>query len=601
VEQRFQVHLRGIIDLLSHHLYSSPAVFVRELLQNATDAIRARQREEPGYVGEARITVGAGGEVVFEDDGIGLAEEEIHRFLATIGESSKRDAIAERRSDYIGQFGIGLLSCFMVADEISVRTRSAREGRTFSWRGRQDGTYDVREAEEPLPGPGTRVTLRPNAAGEKECAPERVFELAAHYGGMLPFPIRFRSRHEERLVNPTPPPWLGGEPGAFREKRDALLAYGKGLFGQEAVDAIPLRATAGAIEGVAYVLPFAPHFGARQKHRVYLKRMLLTESAETLLPDWAFFVRCVVNADDLRPTASREGFYEDDTLGHARQELGAELRRYLVRLAREAPSALQRLIALHALSMKALALDDDDFFALVSRWFVFETSQGTMKLEEIARLGGPIRYVPSLEGFRQLARVAAAQGLCIVNAAYTYDTAILEKLGRLSTETEVVAFSANDLPQAFEELDVEERRRVHPLLHAASGAIRGYGCELHVKKFLPADLPALYAADDQASFARDLERAKEGSDALFASLLGGLAAEAPGEIPHLYLNLHNPVIVRLVSVESPALLRTLVEMIYVQALLLAHRPLKSGEMALLNRGLGALIAAVGEAPRGMLH
>ena len=86
--------------------------------------------------------------------------------------------------------------------------------------------------------------------------------------------------------------------------------------------------------------------------------------------------------------------------------------------------------------------------------------------------------------------------------------------------------------------------------------------------------------------------------------LARLAAEA-GEMTLglgvLLLNLHNPVIVRLVSVESPALMRTLVEMIYVQALLLAHRPLMSGEMALLNRGLGALIAAVSEAPRGMLH
>src|SRR5262249_33822734 len=161
-----------------------------------------------------------------------------------------------------------------------------------------------------------------------------------------------------------------------------------------------------------------------------------------------------------------------------------------------------------------------------------------------------------------LARVAAAQGLCIVNAAYTYDTAILERLGRLSAETEVVAFSASDLPQAFEELTVDERRRAHPLLHAAAGAIRGYGCELHVKQFHPADQPALDAAGDHASFVRDLERAKEGSDALFASLLGGIAAQDPVEAPHLYLNLYNPVIVRLLGVESPELCRILVEMIY---------------------------------------
>jgi molecular chaperone HtpG len=67
--------------------------------------------------------------LLFSDDGVGLTEEELHRFLATIGESSKREALAERRNDFIGQFGIGLLSCFMVCDELLVVTRSRRAGR----------------------------------------------------------------------------------------------------------------------------------------------------------------------------------------------------------------------------------------------------------------------------------------------------------------------------------------------------------------------------------------------------------------------------------------------------------------------------------------
>lgn len=598
MQQRFQVHLKGIIELLSHHLYSSPAVFVRELLQNATDAIRARAQVEPGFAGEVKISV-RDGTIVFQDDGIGLREEEIHRFLATIGESSKREAIAERRADFIGQFGIGLLSCFMVADEIVLRTRSVHDRRTWEWRGRQDGTYDVREAAEPLGAAGTRVTLALSGGARAEWTADEVRETAARYGAMLPFPVRLDGGGGEVHVNPEPMPWR--MEGTARERRERLLEYGKSLFGQEAVDAIPLRAEAGSIEGVAYILPFTPHFGARQKHRVYLKGMLLTESAETLLPDWAFFVRCIVNSGDLRPTASREGFYEDETLARAREELGSLLRQYLIKLAREKPAALQRLMGLHALSMKALALDDDGFFRLVAPWFPFETSVGVLRLEEILRLGGPLRYSPTLEGFQQIARVAAAQGLCVVNAAYTHDTALLEKLGHLRPETEVLAFSAQDLPQSFEELTVEERRRTHGLREAATSALRGFGCEAQVKKFLPADLPALYAGDEHAAFMRDLERAREGADELFGSLLDGLGTSLPSGAPVLYLNLHNPVIVRLLDVHEPKLVRTLVEMLYVQSLLLAHRPLKSGEMALLNRGLKDLIVAITETQRGMLH
>jgi len=170
MQQLFQVNLKGIIELLSNHLYSGPHVFVRELLQNAVDALTARARLDgaaAGGEGGVRVSVRRGDgppELVFEDDGIGLTEEEIHRFLATLGESSKRRLGGEADPDLLGQFGIGLLACFLVTDEIVVRTRSARspDATWIEWRGRQDGTYAVHAVEgaaASLGGAGTRVSL----------------------------------------------------------------------------------------------------------------------------------------------------------------------------------------------------------------------------------------------------------------------------------------------------------------------------------------------------------------------------------------------------------------------------------------------------------
>ena len=116
---KFQIHLRGIIDLLSKHLYSGPEVFVRELLQNGVDAIRARQKLDPDFAGSLNLELhtpkGKPATLVATDDGIGLTEDEVHRFLATIGESSKRMAEGDRPTDFIGQFGVGILSCFLVS------------------------------------------------------------------------------------------------------------------------------------------------------------------------------------------------------------------------------------------------------------------------------------------------------------------------------------------------------------------------------------------------------------------------------------------------------------------------------------------------------
>src|SRR3954468_8354888 len=139
----FQVDLRGIVDLLSHHLYASPRVYVRELLQNAVDAITATGSDK----GRIRITTGAD-ELRITDNGIGLTEAQVHELLATIGRSSKRDELGFARHEFLGQFGIGLLSCFLVADEVEVITR-AQDAPTVRWIGYSDGRYAVTRPEQP--------------------------------------------------------------------------------------------------------------------------------------------------------------------------------------------------------------------------------------------------------------------------------------------------------------------------------------------------------------------------------------------------------------------------------------------------------------------
>ena len=94
-ESRFQVNLAGMIDILSNHLYSDQNVYIRELLQNGTDAIRARRLWDADFdAGEIQVELlqdkASGSKtLVFADNGIGLTAEEVELFLATIASSSK--------------------------------------------------------------------------------------------------------------------------------------------------------------------------------------------------------------------------------------------------------------------------------------------------------------------------------------------------------------------------------------------------------------------------------------------------------------------------------------------------------------------------------
>jgi molecular chaperone HtpG len=594
VGHKFQIHLRGIIDLLSKHLYSGPEVFVRELLQNGVDAIRARQKLDPDFAGSLNLELhtpkGKPATLVATDDGIGLTEDEVHKFLATIGESSKRMAEGDRPTDFIGQFGVGILSCFLVSDEIVVISKSAREEPpAVEWRARPDGTYEVRTLPHDL-APGTQVILTAREDADEFFTFDRLSELVKHYGGMLPYPIKVSSGKRSELANERGVPWRQ-EFATEKERTRALLQFGREAFGTDFLDAIPLRAKAGDIDGVAFILPHEASLTARRAHRVYLKNMLLSESADNLLPDWAFFVKAIVNANDLRPTASRETFYDDDKLAAARGALGDCLRGYLVNLAEKRPEKLEKFIDLHHRALKALAAEDDEFYRLFIDYLPFETTHGRMTFGEYRQEHGTVVFAPTVDQFRQIARVASAQGRCVINAGYAYDHELLAKAPDVFDDLAVEELEASEIVQSFDDLTLDEQESAHLLMSVAEAALKLFRCEPEVKKFKPKELPALFSTSKDGRFFRSLEQSREIADPLWGGVLDQLGKREKRAAAHsqLCFNFDNPLVHRLVGLKNKGLLRRSVEMLYVQALLLGHQPLNAKEMALLNEGLLALI------------
>lgn len=607
MEHRFQVNLGGIIELLSNHTYSSPRVFIRELLQNGVDAIAARNHILPGPQGEIHIQLpeqksGDGPVLICTDNGIGLTEDEIHRFLATIGQSSKRDEWLQERTDFIGQFGVGLLSCFMVSDEVIVVTCSAiAEAKTIEWRGRADGTYSLMILDRKM-SPGTEVRLHCKPGSEEYFLPDTLRKLALHYGSLLPFPIKFTdSSSTTTLINEETPPWQQTF-AAPELERDAYLEYGRAAFAMEFFDYIPLRSVVGDVQGVAFVLPFSPSLSTRKTHRVYLKNMLLSEQTEGLLPDWAFFVKCVVNANDLRPTASRESFYEDDTIRATRTALGQQLRRYLIDLSSENPARLRKLIQLHMLSLKALAVEDEEFFRIVVNWLPFETNLGTMTLTEYMKDHEAVRYMLDLDQFRQTARIAASQSLCVINAGYVYDDQLIEKVRDVFPLVPLLLIDSASLTHSFEYLTLNEQDEVAAFIALANNVLEPFKCYVDVRKFSPDELPALHIASDDAQFRRSIESAKEVTDSFWSSLLdevgGGMADDA---FAQLCFNYRNPVVYKITRMQDENLVRLSIQMLYVQAILLSHRPLSAPEMSLLNEGLLKFIEWGADALEGWIQ
>lgn len=603
----FQVDLRGVVDLLSRHIYSGPRVYLRELLQNGRDAVSARRAEdEDAPVGRIEITAhsaSADTPFRFRDNGVGLTRDEAADLLATVGRSSKRGDLDElQRGDYLGRFGIGLLSCFMVADTITVRSRSARGGPAIEWVGSTDGTFTIQEldavASEATPI-GSEVVLSPRTGGPQHdgslLGHRSVSGLATSYGRFLDLDVDVIDPERPEL-----PTRINVDP-VFRTPastpHDELLAFGEDLLGSRPFDAIEIVVPGTGTRGTAFVLPTPPPPGARQASRVYLGGMLLSEQVDDLLPDWAFFVRCIVDTTGLRPTASREQLVQDDALEFTREAIGASLQRWILDLARTRPHRLQEFIGIHQLGIKAIAVHDDDLAGAVIRWLPIETSAGTTTIEEHLATTRTVRYTATRDEFRQIAAVVDPAAP-IVNAGYLHDQELLERLPDLIDGVTVERVTVADELDNLEPPHLDDLAITAALEDRGSRVLDDVECRVSVRRYRPDDLAALYVADPSVLRRLERHRAAAVAPGIWSQVVGAVdtflasttpVGDADASAARLCLNWNAALVRRLAALDDDLVFDRSIQLLYVQALLAGHRPLQARDRRMLDSAMTDLI------------
>lgn len=573
----FQVNLGGMLDILSNHLYKSPDVFLRELLQNGVDAITMRCKEEPEFCnGEITIRVEEKSRLEFMDNGAGLTEEGIHQFLAVIGQSSKTQLInGILPEDYIGRFGIGLLSCFMISDSIEIHTRPASGGDAHLWKGFPDGTYTL-ELLDHCPV-GTTVILKAKSETKDYFTYEKIEQLVRYYGLALPVPVRFEGEFER----------LNQMPGDFTQtRRGQLLSFGEWLFDEQFLDAIPIHTP--HLDGVAYILPYETASNLKTGHRIYLKQMLLTENGSHLLPSWAFFVRCFLNTRGLRPTASREDFYEDGALLEAKEEFSKALSNHLITLTSEEPERLNTILQIHSKAIKSMAVWDDELFQIFIDYLPFETSEGTLTGTALHNYS-EINYVNSVDKFRQLKPLFIASGKLLICSGYTYDQELLIKYKKLF-HLPILPLREEELEGIFTSLSPEAATYPETFIEVANQALKPFDCKAEVKEFFPSDLPTFYLLNDDVRFLREIQTARLMSHGIFSDMMTSLLTDiAQQPCAVLYFNMNCPLIQQLCNFNEKAMLHSIVRILYIQAMLVGGHPMHSGELQLMSQELLSLI------------
>ena len=175
----FKVDVAGVIHIMGSALYSRPEAAIRELIQNAHDAVMRRRRREITYQGRIDIVQDPSRHTLeFHDDGIGLSADEAEQYLGTLGigitgliKGEHPSAEAPTRSGgeaLIGQFGTGLFSAFMLADRLVVESRRMDQPEGVRWGAAEGTNIELASCDRPTPGTTVSCTSsRSNHAGSR--------------------------------------------------------------------------------------------------------------------------------------------------------------------------------------------------------------------------------------------------------------------------------------------------------------------------------------------------------------------------------------------------------------------------------------------------
>lgn len=332
----FETEVNQLLDLMIHSLYSNKEIFLRELISNASDAcdrLRFSAISDASLCEddiELKIKISYDKEnrsITISDNGIGMTRDEVIDHIGTIAKSGTRSFLDSMSGDekdnaqLIGQFGVGFYSSFIVAEEVTLRTRKAGSASDQGVEWVSEGKGEYRIASLDKPGRGTEITLKLRAAEDEFLNDWKLRSIITSYSDHIDFPVVMdktvepqeedgETTIEEETVNQASALWT-------RARSEITEDEYKEFYKHVAHDyEDPIDWNHSRVEGtneytsLLYIPARAPFdlYDREPRHgiKLYVQRVFIMEDNEKLLPRYLRFVRGLIDSNDLPLNVSRE-------------------------------------------------------------------------------------------------------------------------------------------------------------------------------------------------------------------------------------------------------------------------------------------------------
>lgn len=317
------VDTEHIFPIIKKWLYSEKDIFLREIVSNASDAITKLRRLESLGIREAtdenyRITVTldrAAGTLSVADNGIGMSEEELTKYICSIALSGAVDFIKQYENEsqgskngIIGHFGLGFYSAFMVSDRVEILTKSYTDAPAVHWSCNESGEYETEFADRT--DHGTTVILHIADEEKEYLSASKIRAMLEKYCSFMPVNIYFedadKEEKESEPVNDTHPLWQK-QPSECTEEdykefyRKVFLDYKEPLFHIHINADYPLN-----FKGILYFPKLANEYETIEGQiKLYYNQVYVADNIKEVIPEYLLMLKGVLDCPELPLNVSR--------------------------------------------------------------------------------------------------------------------------------------------------------------------------------------------------------------------------------------------------------------------------------------------------------
>jgi molecular chaperone HtpG len=348
-KKEFQAESKRLLDMMINSIYTQREIFLRELISNSSDAIdkiyyRALTDDALVFNKEdyfIKLTIDKENRTLtLTDTGIGMTQEELENNLGVIAKSGslafKKENEAKDGHNIIGQFGVGFYSAFMVADKLTVTSKTLGSDEAWKWESEGADGYTITPAEKDSVGTEIVLTIKENTEEDSydEFLEEyRLRSIIKKYSDFIRYPIKmdvtgqrpkegteneFEEYQEEQTVNSMVPIWRKNKSELTEE--DYTNFYMEKRYGfDKPLKHLHISADGAVVYNAILFIPENTPFDYYTKEyekglELYSNGVLIMDKCGDLLPDYFGFVKGMVDSEDLSLNISREMLQHDRQL-----------------------------------------------------------------------------------------------------------------------------------------------------------------------------------------------------------------------------------------------------------------------------------------------